>query len=257
MKRKLAIIGGDLRIAYLTDILKKENWDVKCFGLEEYLFNNNESIHVPTLEELLYDRKIVMSSVPLSKDGKKIRTSFSKKEILIEDVLEQLKNGVFIAGNIPADYLEKYAGKIQFFDLLKEEKLTIQNAVTTVEGAIGKMIERTNRTIYGSKILILGFGRIGKLLANRLQNFGAQIYCEARKQEDLTWIEAYGFQKIALEEIKEINLRQFQMIINTIPYPVLGEKEIERIDPDCYVIDLASAPGRSRSRSNRKVSNTI
>ena len=33
------------------------------------------------------------------------------------------------------------------------------------------------------------------------------------------------------------------LIVNTVPAPVLGERELARTKPGCLVLDLASAPG--------------
>lgn len=241
MKKQIALIGGDLRIALLAEIFSKDEWDVQCFGMEEYTFQNQNIQKVESLDKVLENIEIVFSSVPFSKDEKTINTSFSKKEILIKEVFEKMKKGTFFAGVLNEKWEKEYKN-ITFVDLMKDEVLTIQNAISTAEGAIQKIMEKTNHTIYNSKILILGFGRIGKILANRLQNFGADIFCMARK-EDLTWIKVYGYNDIPIEDLKTASLGSFQIIINTIPYLIFGKEEIEKLNPECFVIDLASKPG--------------
>ena len=49
-------------------------------------------------------------------------------------------------------------------------------------------MEMTDRTLHGSKILVLGYGRIGKSLSRMLKGIGADVSVEARKEEDLAWI---------------------------------------------------------------------
>ena len=41
--------------------------------------------------------------------------------------------------------------------------------------------------------MVCGFGRIGKILCNRLKNLGAKVYCTARKETDLAWIREAGY----------------------------------------------------------------
>lgn len=242
MEKKIAIIGGDLRIGLLAELLAKENWQVQTYGLENY--EAKEQIEkIADLSELCKQTKLVFSAVPLSKDGRKINAPFAQKDIPLKKVLEEMREGTFLAGGIKAEWKKGYETKIQFVDLLEDERLTIQNAISTAEGAIQKMLEKTVSTIYGSKILILGFGRIGKLLASRLEKFGAEIWCEARKQEDLTWIEAYGYHSVALSKLNQIDLSSFSIVANTIPHIVFKCEEIAKLNPDCYVIDLASSPG--------------
>jgi len=236
------MIGGDLRIALLAELFSQEDWQVYTYGLEQYE-TKEKIMKVEDIATLGSKTDLFFSAVPLSKDGIKINAPFSTKDIILKDGLEQIGKGKFFAGGIKPEWKREYENKIHFIDVLEDETLTIQNAISTVEGAVQKMIEATTTTIYESKILILGFGRIGKLLANRLERFGAEIWCEARKEADLAWIRAYGYQVVPLPELKEIDLSRFSIIANTIPSIILEEKEIAKLNPDCYVIDLASNPG--------------
>ena len=78
--------------------------------------------------------------------------------------------------------------KSNIIDIMKCEELAVLNSISTAEGAIQIAMEETNHTLHDSNILILGFGRIGKVLAKMLNAIGANVYCEARKNEDLAWI---------------------------------------------------------------------
>ena len=103
-------------------------------------------------------------------------------------------------------------------------------------------MEETQRTIHGTKILVMGFGRVGKVLANMLKGIGAEVYCEARKNEDLAWIKAYGYNPVHLNDLNE-NLNKFDIIINTIPFQILDKERLELLKEDVVIIDLASNPG--------------
>ena len=48
------------------------------------------------------------------------------------------------------------------YDLLKDDELTILNAIPTVEGAIKIAIDEREETIHESNVLVCGYGRIGK-----------------------------------------------------------------------------------------------
>ena len=120
--------------------------------------------------------------------------------------------------------------------------MTILNAISTAEGAIQIIMEQTLKTIHGSNILVMGFGRIGKILAKMLHGIGANVYCEARKDSDIAWIEAYGYKKIHLRNLKE-NVDKFDIIINTIPSMILDRVYLTKINKDCLILDLASDPG--------------
>ena len=131
---------------------------------------------------------------------------------------------------------------IDVIDLLKREELVVLNTISTAEGAIQIAMEETIKTIYGSKILVLGYGKVGKILANMLKGIGANVYCEARKNVDLAWIKAYGYVPIHLSELEKY-LSEFDIIINTIPTLILDKQRLERVKKECLIIDLASNPG--------------
>lgn len=91
-------------------------------------------------------------------------------------------------------------------------------------------------------MLILGFGRIGKVLARKLAGLSAKVTCAARKDEDLAWIRAYGHMETNINAIGE-NLSEFDIIINTVPHLVLTEERLQYVKKDCLLVDLASNPG--------------
>ena len=103
-------------------------------------------------------------------------------------------------------------------------------------------MEETQRTVHGSKVLVMGFGRIGKVLAKMLDGIGAKVSCEARKDEDIAWIKAYGFEPVHLNNLNE-KLNEYDMIINTIPFQILNSERLEFVKKDVVIIDLASNPG--------------
>src|SRR5699024_6182736 len=138
------------------------------------------------IEETVSNSNIVISGMPFTKDGIIVNAPFSEKEIEISEVFKYLSGKTFIAGGIPEDLgADK---EINTIDLLKNEKLTILNAIATVEGAIRIAIEEREETIHESNVLFCGFGRIGKILCDRFNSLGANIYCSARKETDLAWI---------------------------------------------------------------------
>ena len=128
---------------------------------------------------------------------------------------------------------------------MQNEPLTIANAISTAEGALQIAMEETDITIHNSKILILGFGRIGKILAKDLSVLGAEVTCEARKEEDIAWIKAYGYELLTLNELNKNCdvLDKFDIIFNTIPHLILDEEKLKKVNKNALIIDLASKPG--------------
>lgn len=73
---------------------------------------------------------------------------------------------------------------LTLLDYFAREELTVANAAITAEGAIQTAMERLDRTIWGMDCLVLGFGRIGKLLCRRIQGLGGHAAVFARKPQD-------------------------------------------------------------------------
>lgn len=241
MINKISIIGGDLRLVKLSEMLMNEGAQVYTYGFDDA--DNVETKKCTVLEEVIEFADIILGPIPFSSNGKTINAPFSKKKIGVEETIKKLKGKTFIAGSIKAEVYElakKYDVKI--IDIMKREELSVLNAISTAEGAIKIAIEETPKNIHGSNILVMGFGRIGKVLSHMLNGLGAKISCEARKNSDLAWIKAYGYDAIPLSELNE-NLYKFDVIINTIPYMVLDRDALDNVKSDALVIDLASNPG--------------
>lgn len=118
----------------------------------------------------------------------------------------------------------------------------IPNAVPTAEGAIEIAIAETPITIHGSKSLVLGYGKIGKILSKDLYALGAQTYVEARKYADLAMIEGHGYEPLPLDNLKD-HIHEFDIIFNTIPALILDDEILTKVKKDALIIDLASKPG--------------
>ncbi len=237
MTDTFAIIGGDLRIIKLANKLAKDKNIVYTYGLEETeeLKNVPNIISCRTLEDATKEAKIIIGPIPFSKDGIYINSPFSKENILIQDLINASKQKKLIAGNIKQ--YEKNA-----IDIMEQEELTILNVIATAEGAIEVAITNTEKILHGSNVLIIGFGRIGKILSKKLEGLSCRVTCSARKKEDFAWIKSYGYECIDTNLLGE-NLSQFDIIINTVPHLILDKKRLEYVKKDSLLIDLASKPG--------------
>ena len=116
------------------------------------------------------------------------------------------------------------------------------NALPTAEGAIQLAMEHLPITIHGARVLIIGFGRVGRITAQRFAALGARVTVAARKYEQLAWAQAMGFGGQKLEHLVGW-LCGYDLVVNTVPALVLGRGELEDLKPDCLILDLASKPG--------------
>ena len=243
MEKAITVVGGDLRIVKLVEMLINDGYKVYTYALEnsEELLSLDGVEMCPTLQEAVSYSKVVVGPVPLSSDRRRISSPFGRNVVELEDFIEALKGKYLIAGNINiTEQLENIG--VQFTDLLKREEFSVLNTIATAEGTIQIAMEETQRTVHGTNVLIMGFGRIGKVLAKMLDGIGAKVSCEARKNEDISWIKAYGYNPIHLNDLND-NLNQFDIIINTIPFQLLNADKLDLVKPEAVIIDLASNPG--------------
>ena len=122
----------------------------------------------------------------------------------------------------------------------RREEYQIANARLTAEGAVALLRPETG--LSGAHILLLGYGRIARLLARELQKAGALVTAAARSGEQRAWAEAEGIEALPLDALSGA-LDRFDVIIGTIPVPVLTEPLLALVRKDALLLELASAPG--------------
>lgn len=258
MSTNFAVIGGDLRMIKLAQMLAKDGNTIYTYGLEkaEELKGNQNIIFSEKLSKAIPENvEVVIGPIPFTSNGKTINAPFSDKEISIRELIHYLNAKILIAGSLTPEIYEMIDDEyIEMIDIMKREELAVLNTISTAEGAIEIAISNTNRIIHGSKILILGFGRIGKVLARKLAGLSARVTCAARKDEDLAWIRAYGHMATNINFLGE-NLSEYDIIMNTVPHQILTEERIKYVKEDCLLIDLASNPGGidKRAAKNRNL----
>ena len=245
MSKNFALIGGDLRLVNLAKMLANDKNKVYVYGMDkiEEIKDIPNLFNTKSIEEAINNADFIIGPLPFSKDNKNLNAPFSNNEISIKNCLEKINNKTFIAGNFSNNVKEIIKEKnIKYVDLMEQEELVILNALSTAEGAIQIAMENTNKLLHGSKVLILGFGRISKILANKLKALSVDVTCAARKKEDFSWMKCYGYKITNINFLKE-DLGQYDIIFNTVPHLILTKERIEYVKKDCVLIDLASKPG--------------
>ena len=157
----------------------------------------------------------------------------------VERLLEQLPKDILICGGMldhPA--LEEY----ETVDFLKDERYLCENAYITAECALDVALPYLKQTIRHCPVGIIGWGRIGKCLAQIFRSLDADVTIAARNSRDRAMIHALGYSAVTMEELP-ICLSHFQILYNTVPHPVLSREQMEDCREDCIKIELASKNG--------------
>lgn len=238
MIKNISIVGGDLRQLTLYKLLLDDGFNVKLFGFNK--LNEGDDLDLDFIKK----SEAIILPMPISTDNVHINSVYSESLISLDMLIPLISSAALVFGGQFKDQLKRTLTdkKIQFFDYLNREELAIKNAVPTVEGAISIAISETPYTIHQSSCLVLGYGRIGKVLSRLLLDMGADVTVCARKLSDLALAQNYGLKAIPLSKLKN-NLSDKNIIFNTIPKPVLDSEALGFINPDSLIIDLASKPG--------------
>lgn len=195
------------------------------------------------LQEAISKSYIIVTGIPVSKDKEFLTGEYTNLKLKLNEFFLKLKNNFLISGMIPEKY-EKIIieNKNCMLDLLKDESYTIANAKITVEGIIKYLIENTKISIFNSKILVLGYGRIGKILCNVLKNFSENIYCMPNDVIEMELLKANAINVILNDNLEKF-LEKFEIIINTVPKLILTEKKLNLTNKEVFILDVASKPG--------------
>ncbi len=241
--RKFTVIGGDLRNVKLANLLLADGNSVNIYGFK----NAGFELGIPESEDLqkaIDDSDIVIGPLPCSNDNETVNAPFHPEKININEVFKIMKkNQLFIAGRI-SDKIIHLAGVYNVYctDILEREEMAVLNAIPTAEGAIQIAMEEMPITLHDCRALILGFGRIGKMLAKMLQGIGVKVFVEARKYSDIAWIKSYSYKPVYINELGDY-IGQMDVVFNTVPHIMLDANMLGKLKNDCLVIDLASKPG--------------
>ena len=261
MIKNIIFIGGDGRTVEAAKTLEKSGFGVRLVGFEKY--KNEESAKrertgaetrksgsvavtkdiTETVTQRIDRTEIgltadvcVVLPTPCSKDGQTLFAPFAKEPFQLSEVRKMLRwVGLVVGGGAKKYFAEAV-------DLLEREDLKILNAVPSAEGAAAVAVAETDITLSGANCVVVGFGKIGKRLSALLRAFGADVTATARKATDFAEARAAGIRIIQTKNVAE-SLEEADIVFNTVPYSVIGEKELRAAKETAVFIELASAPG--------------
>ena len=92
----------------------------------------------------------------------------------LAELLRAAKPGAVALGgrlSVQAKTIAQEAG-VELVDYFARPELTVYNAIPTAEGCIGILLAERTRTLWGTNLLLLGFGPVGQALGARLAALG-------------------------------------------------------------------------------------
>lgn len=246
MNQFIAVIGGDARYLELIRQLKiLPNTTIILVGFDkiEQSFTGLKQVPFEDLPLGELDA-VILPITGTNKDGK-VETVFSDQDIhLTHAWFKELKQSTCVFTGITNDYLTTgaEAAQLSLISLLDRDDVAIYNSIPTAEGTIMMAMEHTDYTLHSSRICVTGFGRVGHTVANKLSALGAKVSVSAKSIKDLARITEMGLAAVALEDLNQ-HAENVDILINTIPAPVIEKSIIQQLPAHGLIIDLASKPG--------------
>ncbi len=244
--KKLLFVGGDLRQIRAINKIADMGNAVFVMG-----FDNEHSEKLSKNIQILWDFSeiddiydAVVLPLPYSTDGKNINTPLYKHTIPVAEVFGNLSaKNCILAGRCDTKIKAMAeTHRIMLIDYLCREELAMLNAIPTAEGAIQIAMEETPFTLHSSRCLVIGNGRIGKVLSKMLKGLGAYVTVAARKKDDQAFAFAMGCDSCPISDLST-TADSFDVIFNTAPSMILDYHLLSKLKRNVLIIDLASKPG--------------
>lgn len=237
MKKKLEawVIGGDRRYAWAARQLRQDGMPVKCWGVPG-VENQADS-----LESALSGADIVL--LPMKPfEAEWLRVNGEEIQAVMLPYL-LARDAILVAGSFPVEVESWLQTKgVRCISFLELEGYLLSNAEITAEGAVYLLLHHLQRTLSGARVLVIGYGRIGRFLAGKLRFLGAKVTVAARRSEQLAELEIRGYETEVTGKYEK-GLGQYDAVVNTVPGSIMTPEQVMELDERCVILELASLPG--------------
>lgn len=244
--KTILFVGGDLRQIRAINKISQKNCNVSVIGFDsEYTDRFGADVQVLNdFSEINDIYTAVVLPLPYSIDGKNINAPFCRHTISVAEVFGNIssKNRILAGRCDPKIKFMAESHRIMLVDYLCREELAMLNAIPTAEGAVQIAMEETPYTLHSSECLVIGNGRIGKILAKMLHGIGAKVTVAARKKVDQAYGYAMGYNSTSIIDLSKV-INRFDIVFNTAPSLILDFDLLAKMKKNVLIIDLASKPG--------------
>lgn len=231
---RISVIGGDKRMDYAAEFLS-QNYEVE--RVTENVSPNGIS-------------DVILLPLPLTKNGKDISGASSLPFEIIENYAVDNDTLILAGGECPAltELCKKHGYSLENY--FARESLTLKNAALTAESAAAMLAQSADGALLDSSVLIIGYGRIARYLAARLNAFGCSVTIAARREEQRTLAALDGYNAVTIEHALN-SAKEFDYIANTVPAVLFTEEKFREISNHSVYMELASLPNAEELAKNK------
>ncbi|WP_374721837.1 dipicolinic acid synthetase subunit A [Peribacillus tepidiphilus] len=251
---QIAVIGGDARQLEVIRKLTEQDAKLWLIGFEQLDHAFSGAVKEKMEDVDFSEIDAIILPVPGTNLKGEVETIFSNEIVFItEELLAKTPPNCTIYSGISNAYLNGITKKTnrKLIQLFERDDVAIYNSIPTVEGTIMMAIQHTDFTIHGSKVVVLGLGRVGMSVARTFQALGAKVKVGARRSEHMARITEMALHPFHLDQLKD-EIKDADICINTIPVEVVTASVIAQMPSHTLIIDLASKPGGTDFRYAEK-----
>ncbi len=248
---KLALLGGDARQGYLAAALAARGYECAVWGLGKDMGIGN-AVRCRDWRDAVRGADAVILPLPASSDGLNINCPYGNEDdkLKIITLINYIEVPIFGGRFDGSAVAFAQAHNKRLIDYFDSESLRIRNAEPTAEGAVSIAMQKMSRTVRGSRAAVVGYGRIGKMLAHLLARIGAEVTVAARNVGQLAEAASFGYRTLRISENapcrgleKILDRDDCDVIFNTVPARIFDGEVLEQMDDCILIVDLASVPG--------------
>ena len=238
----IAVVGGDEREQEIARLAAATGAEVRAYGFPW----PEASIAGVTLaadaRSALDGADFALLPIPgMASNG----SLFATKTIVPDrDLLSVLKPGAHIILGTADAALRAVAAElgIGLHEYESDTELMLLRMPAIVEGAIKVVIENTPVTIHDAEVAVVGYGNIGRLLIRTLVLLGARVHLFARNPVQRADAHTIGARSAPIEALVSM-APSLDILLSTVPAPVVGAAVLDTLPPHAFVADLSAPPG--------------
>lgn len=244
MKRTVTILGGDERMAWLAESLRREGYSIRLAALLPPAPLKNRLPQPETPDRLLPESETVILAVPTVGPDGMLRTPTVPERYPLAECLRLLpERAVVLGGTLPPDCRKiEEERHLAYTDLLALPELQELNAIATAEGAVALAMREQNTTLFDTRCVVLGYGRCGSALCRRLAALGAKVTAAAAAGNSWRASMPMGIPPVISISFPLLWTAAKSFLIQCRPR-YCPEELLRRLPPEALVVELASAPG--------------
>jgi len=241
-KITMLCVGGDARQIYMCERLA-ENARVFAF-LTEAAPRRTETVGSLGEMPLAADVLVLPMLMGVRHTGGKHILPCKGGDADIGELLGCVREGGLVLGGRADALTEAFItdSGYGFADYFTRRELVVKNCIPTAEGALAVAMRERSETVFGSKVLVVGYGNVGKAAARLFSAAGADVTCGVRRPDAAAEAISNGYSAVMTEDLDEHG-DIYDIVINTVPAPVLGERFLGTLKSAALVTDLASDGG--------------